>query len=78
MQVARRSLSLSIKIIYNQVLRDKKKEPAVFWSANFPRLRRQFKYIVNNFRLSKLEETMKKTISLKEIAAVTRNLLKSS
>ena len=64
MQVARRSLSLSIKIIYNQVLRDKKKEPAVFWSANFPRLRRQFKYILNNFRLSKLEETMKKNISI--------------
>ena len=59
MQVARRSLSLSIKIIYNQVLRDKKKEPAVFWSANFPRLRRQFKYILNNFRLSKLEENEK-------------------
>ena len=30
MQLVRRSLSLSIKIIYNQVLRDKKKEPAVF------------------------------------------------
>ena len=37
-QVFRRSLSLSIKIIYDQVLRDKKKEPAMFWSANFPRL----------------------------------------
>ena len=60
MQKVRRSLSLSIKIIYDQVLRDKKKEPAVFWSANFPRLRRQFKYILNNFRLSKVEETMKK------------------
>ena len=41
-------------------------------------LRRQFKYILNNFRLSKLEETMKKKISPKEIAALTRNLLKSS
>ena len=41
-QVVRRSLSLSIKMIYNQVLRDKKKEPALFWSANFPRLPRQF------------------------------------
>ena len=60
MQVVRRSLSLSIKIIYNQVLRDKKKEPAVFWSANFSRLPRQFKYILNNFRLSKLEERMEK------------------
>ena len=29
-QVVRRSLSLSIKMIYNQVLRDKKKEPALF------------------------------------------------
>ena len=47
-QVFRRSLSLSIKIIYNQVLRDK-----MFWSANFPRLPRQFTYILNNFRLSK-------------------------
>ena len=43
-QVFRRSLSLSIKII-DQVLRDKKKEPAMFWSANFPRLPRQFTYI---------------------------------
>ena len=42
MQVVRRSLSLSVKIIYYQVLRDKKKEPAMFWSANFPRLPRQF------------------------------------
>ena len=42
MQVVRRSLSLSITIIYDQVLRDKKKEPAMFWSANFPRLPRQF------------------------------------
>ena len=41
-QVVLRSLSLSIKMIYNQVLRDKKKEPALFWSANFPRLPRQF------------------------------------
>ena len=40
-QVVRRSLSLSIKMIYNQVLRDKKKEPVLFWSANFPRLPRQ-------------------------------------
>ena len=38
-QVFRRSLSLSIKII-DQVLRDKKKEPAMFWSANFPPLPR--------------------------------------
>ena len=38
-QVFRRSLSLSIKII-DQVLRDKKKEPAMFWSANFPSLPR--------------------------------------
>ena len=38
MQVFRRYLSLSIKIIYDHVLRDKKKEPAMFWSANFPRL----------------------------------------
>ena len=30
MQVVRRSLSLSVKIIYYQVLRDKKKEPAMF------------------------------------------------
>ena len=29
-QVVRRSLSLSIEIIYDQVLRDKKKEPAMF------------------------------------------------
>ena len=34
-QVVRRPLSLSIKIIYDQVLHDKKKEPAMFWSANF-------------------------------------------
>ena len=39
MQVVRRSLSLSITIIYEQVLRDKKKEPAMFWSANFSPLR---------------------------------------
>ena len=70
MQLVRRSLSLSIKIIYNQVLRDKKKEPAVFWSANFPRLRRQFKYILNNFRLSKLEETMKKKYKPKRNSCV--------
>ena len=42
-QVVRRSLSLSIKMIYHHVLRNKKKEPALFWSANFPRLPRQFK-----------------------------------
>ena len=42
MQVVRRSSSLSMKIIYDQVLRDKKKEPAVFWSANLPRFPRQF------------------------------------
>ena len=42
MQVVRRSLLLSITIIYYQVLRDKKKEPAMFWSANFPRLPWQF------------------------------------
>ena len=58
-QVFRRSLSLSIKIM-DQVLRDKKKEPAMFWSANFPRLPRQFTYILNNFRLSKQEERMNK------------------
>ena len=55
-----RSLSLSIKIIYDHVLRDKKKEPAMFWSANFPRLPWQFTYILNNFRLSKQEEKMNK------------------
>ena len=44
----------------HQVLRDKKKEPAVFWPANFPRRPRQFKYILNNFGLSKLEDRMKK------------------
>ena len=77
MQVFRRYLSLSIKIIYDHVLRDKKKEPAMFWSANFPRLPRQFTYILNNFRLSKREREWIK-ISLKEIAALTRNLLKSS
>ena len=60
MQVFRRYLSLSIKIIYDHVLRDKKKEPAMFWSANFPRLPRQFTYILNNFRLSKQEERMNK------------------
>ena len=76
-QVFSRSLSLSIKIIYDHVLRDKKKEPAMFWSANFPRLPRQFTYILNNFRLSKREREWIK-ISLKEIAAFTRNLLKSS
>ena len=42
MQVVRRSLSLSITIIYDQVLSDKKKKPAMFWSANFPRLSWQF------------------------------------
>ena len=77
LQVFRRYLSLSIKIIYDHVLRDKKKEPAMFWSANFPRLPRQFTYILNNFRLSKREKEWIK-ISLKEIAALTRNLLKSS
>ena len=61
MQVFRRYLSLSIKIIYDHVLRDKKKEPAMFWSANFPRLPRQFTYILNNFRLSKQGERMNKT-----------------
>ena len=60
MQVFQRYLSLSIKIIYDHVLRDKKKEPAMFWSANFPRLPRQFTYILNNFRLSKQEERMNK------------------
>ena len=30
-QFVGRSLSLSIKMIYNQVLRDKKNEPALFW-----------------------------------------------
>ena len=41
-----------ISVTFNhEVLRDKKKEPAVFWPANFPRLFRQ---------LSKLEERMKK------------------
>ena len=59
-QLFRRSLSLSIKIINDQVLRDKKKEPAMVWSANFPRLPWQFTYILNNFRLSKLEERMNK------------------
>ena len=44
----------------HQVLRDKKKEPAVSWPANFPRLPRQFKYILNNFELSKLERGWKK------------------
>ena len=73
MQVFRRSLSLSIKIIYNQVLRDKKKELAVFWSVNFPRLSRQF-----NFGCLNRMREWKKKISLKEIAALTRNLLKSS
>ena len=52
--------SPSIKLIYDQVLRDKKKEPAMFWSANFPCLPRQFTYILNNLRLSKLEERMNK------------------
>ena len=59
-QVFRRSLSLLIKIIHDHVLRDKRKEPAMFWSANFPRLPRQFTYILNNFRLSKQEERMNK------------------
>ena len=44
-QVVRRSLSLLIKMIYKNVLRDKKKEPALFWSANFPRLPRHLTYI---------------------------------
>ena len=44
-QVVRRSLSLLIKMIYKHVLRDKKKEPALFWSANFPRLPRHLTYI---------------------------------
>ena len=59
-QVFRRSLSLSIKFIYDHVLRDRKKEPAMFWSANFPRLPGQFTYILKNFRLSKQEERMNK------------------
>ena len=63
-EVFRRSLSLSIKIIYDQVLRDKKKEPAMFWSANFQCLPRQFTYILNNFRLSGLEERMNTEIKL--------------
>ena len=37
-----------------------KEKPAMFWCANFPRLSRQFTYIINNFQLSKLEERMNK------------------
>ena len=59
-QVFWRSLTLSIKIIYDHVLRDKKKELAMFWSPNFPRLPQKFIYILNNFRLSKQEERMNK------------------
>ena len=58
MQVVRRSLSLSIKIINDQVLCDKKKEePAMFWSANSVPAPSPVIYInLKNFRLSKLEE----------------------
>ena len=57
MQVVRRSLSLSIKIINDQVLCDKKKEPAMFWSANSVPAPSPVIYInLNNFWLSKLEQ----------------------
>ena len=53
-------LSLSITI-YTPKYYVTKKEPAMFCSANFPRLPRKFHWIIlNNFRLSRQEETIKK------------------
>ena len=53
-------LSLSITI-YTPKYYVTKKEPAMFCSANFPRLPRKFHWIIlNNFRLSRQEETINK------------------
>ena len=73
MQLVRRSLSLSIKIIYNQVLHDKKKRACHVLISEFLAPSPAIYINLNNFRLSKLEEKINKNKQNKTKQNGTKN-----